>query len=173
MEDNKEKIELIKKSFEFKSLKKYKEAIEALYKALEYDDVTQDNIELMSQIGELYILLENYPRALDEFNKILSLDKNHKTSHQRCFDLYYMMGQYNKALNLAQKMCENDKNSINYHNYLKVLPKELFIKLALFPTKAGKSEGFFQTFSALGVLHLAKKVPLKDFKQDNNCPCLE
>ena len=34
MDINKEKIELIKKAFELKNIKKYKEAIEYLYKAL-------------------------------------------------------------------------------------------------------------------------------------------
>lgn len=121
MGNSKEKIELIKKSFELKSLKKYKEAIEALYKALEYDDITEDNIELMVQIGELYVLLGNLTRALEEFNKVLNLNKNHKTSKQRCFEIYFDLKQYNKALNLAQKMCEEEKNSINYHNYLKTL----------------------------------------------------
>ena len=93
MGNSKEKIELIKKSFELKSLKKYKEAIEALYKALEYDDITEDNIELMVQIGELYVLLGNLTRALEEFNKVLNLNKNHKTSKQRCFEIYFDLKQ--------------------------------------------------------------------------------
>ena len=70
---NTEKIELIKKSFQFKNLKQYKEAIEMLYKALEYDEVPEDNVELLSQIGDLHILLNNRERALDEFQKALSI----------------------------------------------------------------------------------------------------
>ena len=37
------KIELVKKAFEFKNLKKYKEAIEFLYKALEYNEDVSDD----------------------------------------------------------------------------------------------------------------------------------
>ena len=124
MEDsNKEKIELIKKSFEFKHLKKYKEAIEMLYKALEYDDLAQDNVELLSQIGDLHLLLNNYDRAYDEFQRALSINKNHIYSQKRCFDIYFETDHLNKALKLAQKMCEENKTPENYYNYLKTLIK--------------------------------------------------
>ena len=75
-----EKIELIKKSFEFKHLKKYKEALEMLYKALEYESTPMDNVEILSQIGDLHILLKNYDKALDEFHKALALNKTHTYS---------------------------------------------------------------------------------------------
>ncbi len=124
MEENKkEKIELIRKSFELKHLKKYKEAIEMLYKALEYDDLAEDNVELLSQIGDLHILLNNYDRAYDEFQKALSINKNHTYSQKRCFDIYYETDHLNKALKLAQKMCEENKTPDNYYNYLKTLIK--------------------------------------------------
>ena len=124
MEDSKkEKIELIRKSFELKHLKKYKEAIEMLYKALEYDDLAQDNVELLSQIGDLHLLLNNYDRAYDEFQKALSINKNHTYSQKRCFDIYFETDHLNKALKLAQKMCEENKTPENYYNYLKTLIK--------------------------------------------------
>ena len=124
MEENKkEKIELIRKSFELKHLKKYKEAIEMLYKALEYDDLAEDNVELLSQIGDLHLLLNNYDRAYDEFQKALSINKNHTYSQKRCFDIYYETDHLNKALKLAQKMCEENKTPENYYNYLKTLIK--------------------------------------------------
>ncbi len=122
-DNNKEKIELIRKSFEFKHLKKYKEAIEMLYKALEYDDLAQDNVELLSQIGDLHLLLNNYDRAYDEFQRALSINKNHTYSQKRCFDIYFETDHLNKALKLAQKMCEENKTPENYYNYLKTLIK--------------------------------------------------
>ena len=122
-DNNKEKIELIRKSFEFKHLKKYKEAIEMLYKALEYDDLAQDNVELLSQIGDLHLLLNNYDRAYDEFQRALSINKNHIYSQKRCFDIYFETDHLNKALKLAQKMCEENKTPENYYNYLKTLIK--------------------------------------------------
>lgn len=123
MEENKEKIELIKKSFELKNLKKYKEALALLYKALEYDNINQDNVELLSQIGDLYIQLKNYDRALDEFQKALAINKRHQYSIQKCYDIYYETNKFNKALSIAQKMCEENKTPQSYYNYFKVLIK--------------------------------------------------
>ena len=123
MEENREKIELIKKSFELKHLKKYKEALELLYKALEYDNINQDNVELLSQIGDLHIQLKNYDRALDEFQKALAINKNHQYSMQKCYDIYLKTNKLNKALNLAQQMAEKNKTPQNYYNYFKVLIK--------------------------------------------------
>ncbi|MBQ7287030.1 MAG: hypothetical protein IJW73_04640, partial [Candidatus Gastranaerophilales bacterium] len=119
----KEKIELIKKSFELKNLKKYKEALEMLYKALEYDCAQEDNAELLSQIGDLHILLNNNERALDEFQRALTVNKNHSYSIQKCFDIYYDTDQTNKALRLARAMCEENKTPQSYVNYLKALIK--------------------------------------------------
>lgn len=123
MEENKEKIELIKKSFELKHLKKYKEALELLYKALEYDNIKQDNVELLSQIGDLHIQLKNYDRALDEFHKALAINKHHQYSIQKCYDIYCQTNRLNKALNIAQKMTEENKTPQSYYNYFKVLIK--------------------------------------------------
>lgn len=130
-ERKKEKIELVKKSFEFKTLKQYKEAIEVLYKALEYDDIAEDNTEILSQIGDLHILLNNKERALDEFQKALSINKNHRYSQQRCYDIYILEDEYTKALNLAKKMCEENNDSLSYKNYLNALIKTGKIKEAL------------------------------------------
>ena len=106
-----------------KHLKKYKEAVEMLYKALEYDDIAEDNVELLSQIGDLHLLLNNYDRAYDEFQRALSINKNHAYSQKRCFDIFYETQHLNKALKLAQKMCEENKTPENYYNYLKTLIK--------------------------------------------------
>lgn len=120
----KEKLEYIKKSFELKNSKKYKEAIEFLYKALEFtNDSQEDNIELLSQIGDLHILLNNHERALDEFQKALSLNKNHTHSIQKCYEIYTETNQLNKALKIAQKMCEDNKTTQSYYNLINILIK--------------------------------------------------
>jgi len=76
MEPSKKSLEYIKKSFELKNSKLYKEAIEMLYKALECDE-GRTNAETISQIGDLYLLLKNPDRALEEYDKALDIDKNH------------------------------------------------------------------------------------------------
>ena len=118
-----EKIELIKKSFEFKNQKRYKEAIEMLHKVLEYENRPEDNIEILSQLGDLHLLLKNYDRALDHYQKVLNLNKFHQHSYQKSFEIHIETNQLNKALNLANKMCEDVKTPQSYYNYLKALIK--------------------------------------------------
>ena len=55
MENTESSIYYIRKSFELKNLKLYKEAVEMLYKALSCDDIGDKNIEIIAQIGDLYI----------------------------------------------------------------------------------------------------------------------
>ncbi len=123
MDENKEKIELIKKSFELKNSKRYKEALVLLYKALEYDDITDDNVELLSQIGQLHILLNNYDRAQEEFQRALSINPYHVFSIQKSFEVFYIQKQYQKALMTAQKLCETDRSPKSYYYYLQILIK--------------------------------------------------
>ncbi len=116
-----EKIELIKKSFEYKHQKKYKEAIEMLYKVLEYENGQEDNIEILSRLGDLYMLIGSYDRAHDQFQKILSINEKHEYSLQQCFEIYFRTNQLNKALKISSKMCEETKTTKSYHNYLRTL----------------------------------------------------
>ncbi len=120
-EKNRQKIELIKKSFELKNLKEYKQALSMLYKALEYDNSQNDYIELMSQIGDLHMLLKEYDNALNDFQKALCVNQNHSYSLQKCYEIYCETNQLQKALKLAFQMCEKEKTSQNYYNYLKAL----------------------------------------------------
>ncbi len=123
MNENIEKIELIKKSFELKRAKQYKEALVMLYKALEYDDFNQDNIELLSQIGEMHFLLGNYERALEEFSRALSIDSSHTFSLQKCYEIYMMQNKIPQALKAAQEMFEKEKNPISCYCYFEALIK--------------------------------------------------
>ncbi len=117
------KIELVKKAFEFKNLKKYKEAIEFLYKALEYNEDGSDDVEIYSFLGQLHLLLKNNDRALEEFQKALSLNSSHVFSLLNCFDIYYKKNELNKALKIAKFLCEIDRCAISYCKYIKALIK--------------------------------------------------
>lgn len=116
-----EKIELIKKSFELRHQKKYKEAIEMLYKVLEYQNGLEDNIEILSQLGDLYILIKSHDRALDQFQKALSIKPYDEYCMQQCFEIYLKTNQLAKAQKIANSMCENVKTPKSYYNYLKAL----------------------------------------------------
>ena len=106
---------------ELKNKKQYKDALVLLYKALEFDDNDNDNVELLSQIGQLHLNLYNFDRALEEFQRALAINPKHTYSLQKCFEVYYIKKQYQKALSTAQKLCEEDKSPLSYYCYLKVL----------------------------------------------------
>ena len=118
---NTEKIDLIRKSFELKCQEKYKEAIEYLYKALEYNDNKDDNVEILAQIGELHMNLSNLQRALEEFQKALQIDPNHNLSKQKCYEIYLLQNKTTKAIEIARKMCETDPSAQNYYFYFNAL----------------------------------------------------
>jgi len=124
MEENTENsIYYIRKSFELKNLKLYKEAIEMLYKALSCDDIGTKNIEIIAQIGDLYMLLKNYERAIEQYEKVLDNDNSHIHSmHQLC-EIYFILQNYSKALEIAQDLCKKSQSIENYVNYFKVLFK--------------------------------------------------
>ena len=69
--ENQQIIDYIKQAFELKESKNYKPAIEMLYKALELEN---DNVSILSQIGELYFLMNNYGRAEQYFEKALQIN---------------------------------------------------------------------------------------------------
>ena len=69
-----ETIKYIKQAFELKSQQCYKQAIEMLYKALELEN---DNLEILFQLGELYYLLKNFPRAAGYLEKVTAKNSEH------------------------------------------------------------------------------------------------
>ena len=71
---NNEVLEYITKSFDLKRQGFYKPAIEMLYKAL---TIENNNVEILSQLGELYYLLENNQRAISYIEKTLEIDPLH------------------------------------------------------------------------------------------------
>jgi len=118
-----EKIELIKKAFELKNKKNYSEALDYLYQALEYENDKNDNIELLSQIGNLHYIMLNYDKALEEFHKVLAKNPHHNFSILTCYEIYIKTKQYQKALKFAQNMLESEKTSRNFYYYINVLVK--------------------------------------------------
>lgn len=113
----------IKKSFELKNLKLYKEAIEMLYKALGCEDISDKKTEVISQIGDLYFLLKNYERAIDQYEKALDTDPLHAHSLFQLCEIYFLQNDYERALSLIKELCENSKELKNYVNYFKILLK--------------------------------------------------
>ena len=67
--------------------------------------------------------MKNNDRALEEFQKALSLNSSHVFSLLNCFDIYYKKNELNKALKIAKFLCEIDRCAISYCKYIKALIK--------------------------------------------------
>ena len=61
------------KALEYREKAEYKLAVEALYKAL---DVESDNIEVLTQLAEIYALMNDLERSIRYYIDILEIDEN-------------------------------------------------------------------------------------------------
>lgn len=113
-------LDFIKKSFELKNSKLYKEAIEMLYKALETEDAGSGT-EIISQIADLYAYLKNYDRALEEYEKVIETDKNHVHSLNEMLKIYFNSKNYEKALEISKRLIEITNDVQYYIKQLEIL----------------------------------------------------
>ncbi|MBR1977046.1 tetratricopeptide repeat protein, partial [bacterium] len=90
-------LDFIRLSFELKSSKLYKEAIEMLYKALSCPDIGDGKCEIMSQIADLYFKLKNIDRAIEQYEKALDINERHEASLLGLSDIYFSLADYDKA----------------------------------------------------------------------------
>lgn len=131
MEDT-QSLQYIKQAFELKEKKYYKPAIEMLYKALEIEN---DNPEILFQIGELYFLISNYQRAIHYLEKVLTLNSNHSPALKLLRTIKERQGDLNAALDISTKLFENEKNSENLKELIKILVKlKLFCEIDKYKT---------------------------------------
>lgn len=118
--EEKQSLQYIKQAFELREQKYYKPAIELLYKALELEN---DNIEILFQIGELYFLINNYTRAIQYLEKVLTINPNHSASLKLTRTIKERQGNLNDALEISQQLFENIPNSNNLKELIKILAK--------------------------------------------------
>lgn len=114
-------VNFIKKSFELKNLKLYKEAIEMLYKALACEDIGHSTNEVISQIGDLYFLLKNFDRAQEHYEKVLEDDKTNSHALFQLCEIYFLQRKYDEALDLIKELCEKSTQSANFIKYFEIL----------------------------------------------------
>lgn len=117
MQEN-EVVNYIKKAFEYKEHECYKQAIEMLYKALEFES---DNIEILFQVGELYVLLHNYSRAEQYLEKVLIINPLHIPSLKLLQKVYVRQNELEEAKKLAVTVFDAEKSPENLKNLVKIL----------------------------------------------------
>lgn len=110
MPENEEIINYIKRAFELKDQECYKQAIEMLYKALA---IEPDNNEILFQIGELYFLLHNYPRAIQYPEQILEKTPEHVPSLKLLKNIYNNQMEFFSAKEIAEKILKLEPSEEN------------------------------------------------------------
>ncbi len=108
----------LKQAFQLQEEKHYKQAIEALYKAL---CLESDNIEILSQIAQLYFLMNNFERALEYAEKILDIDPEHVETLKIVVNINKYNKKYAKALQFAEKLYKLSPELDNFVTYLEML----------------------------------------------------
>ena len=108
----------LKQAFQLQEEKHYKQAIEALYKAL---CIESDNIEILAQISHLYFLMKNFERALEYAEKILDIDPEHIETLKIVVNINKYNKKYTKALMFAEKLYKLSPNLENFITYLEML----------------------------------------------------
>lgn len=121
MADNSnEVLDYITKSFDLKRQGFYKPAIEMLYKALSLEN---NNEEILSQLAELYYLLENNQRAINYIEKTLEINPLHSDCLKLMKDIYYNDGNYIEAQKAAVKVFELNPTAENFADKIRILNK--------------------------------------------------
>ncbi len=115
-----EVLEYITKSFELKRQGFYKPAIEMLYKAL---TIENNNVEILSQLAELYYLLENNQRAISYIEKTLEINPLHIDCLKLMKKIYLHDENYVEAQKAAVKIFELNPTVENLAEKIRILNK--------------------------------------------------
>lgn len=117
MQEN-EVVNYIKRAFELKSQECYKQAIEMFYKALETES---NNVEILYQIADLYVLLHNYERSVQYLEKALQIEEKHLPSLKLLCKINQRQGFMKSVLDFAKKVYALEADSANLQELIKIL----------------------------------------------------
>ena len=106
------------KAFELKKKGYYKQAIEIFYKLLAKEN---DNIEILSELGCIYLLLNNYDRAIHYTGKALDIDSSHINSLKTLREIYTKQKKFNEAGRIANKIYIISNSQADLYQFLKLL----------------------------------------------------
>ena len=110
--------QLMIEAFELKRKGYYKQAIELFYKMLAKEN---DNIEILSELGNLYFLLKNYNRALHYTNKALEINDTHINSLITARNVYIAQKDFENASKTANKIYVLTESQEDLYEFVKLL----------------------------------------------------
>ena len=102
-------------AFDLKKKGYYKQAIEIYYKLLA---TVTDNIEILTELADLYYLLHNNERANHYITKALDIDPKNISTLEVLYKIYFSEGDLAEAERIAREIYETTQSE---HDLIKVL----------------------------------------------------
>lgn len=141
-------------SISYKKWKKYNESIKNFTILAE----KKPNSDIFNQIGEVYLLQNNYSNALNSFNRSLSYDSDNKNTLYNMAIVYGKLNQPEKAIETLQKIPEPQADKVYYElgkNYEKM--KNIDSAISNYLKAVEKNSQYFKAYLSLGNLYKFKK----------------
>ncbi len=105
-------------AFDLKRQGYYKQAIEVYYKLL---SETEDNIEILVELADLYFLMKNFAKATHYIEKVLELNPKHVQCLNILKNIHLESDKKKDALRLAEKIYNIDSNDSTKFSLLDLL----------------------------------------------------
>jgi len=116
-----ELTDILKRAFEYKAAGNFKQAIQYLYKALEYD---QESSEVLAEIAGLYFELNNFEKSIRYYEQALLYDTENINIKFKLANVYKQVNLVSKALPLLISICEKELKPV----YLAELMNLLYLE---------------------------------------------
>ena len=110
---NKKAIALYTEADNYRVRRQYRQAIDLLNQAISRD---KNFVEAYYRLGLVYFNMRVYPKAIEQFEKALSLTQELRIQKVVWFDLgeaYLLQGQYDKAASVLKQFVDNEKANRN------------------------------------------------------------
>lgn len=110
---NKKAIALYTEADNYRVRRQYRQAVDLLNQAISRD---KNFVEAYYRLGLVYFNMRVYPKAIEQFEKALSLTQELRIQKVVWFDLgeaYLLQGQYEKAASVLKQFVDNEKANRN------------------------------------------------------------
>lgn len=156
-------------AFDLKRQGYYKQAIEVYYKLL---SETEDNIEILVELADLYFLMKNFAKATHYIEKVLELNPKHIQCLNILKNIYLELGKKKDALKLAEKIYNIDINDSTKFSLLDLLYSyNEYSKIIEYASEEDSDECKYiiaQSQYNLGIYDEALKFCLENNDEDEN-----
>lgn len=159
---------LMIEAFELKRKGYYKQAIELYYKLLSTEG---DDIEILSELSDLYFLLKNNERAVHYASKALEINQEHISSLAVMRKIYLSDLNYDKAEEISDKIYSITGSETDLTELLKILEhKKKYNDIIKYTENINDSECRYKRAFALNKLERNEEAIniLKSISEDEN-----